>query len=221
MYRIFLVLGILLIAVGLSAPALAAQILANDDVYVRSDSADLNTDGYGLWLQKWTGQDFNAYVEFTLGSTAVSAATLKMYLVCNWWAAPQTIQLKGKEYSFDETTMTWNTQPADRGTWGALGTWDIPAWTNTNVDKSLDITGFYNSNLGKTVTIYLYESYYGYNAALWVAAFEDREGGLKAHQYTTGTYPGPRIDYTPVPEPGSFATLMLGLAGIYFGRRKR
>ena len=217
MYRIFLVFCSLLLVVGLSVPALAASHYANDDAYVNSNSPDVAYPALGLWLTE-SDPEYRCFVEFTLGSAAVVSANLSMYHIPQWWwTANQTVDLSVEQYNFDQATLTWNNQP-DASSWTFLGTWAIPQ-SDQGAWFSQDITSFYNNHLGQTITIRLKETWKEYPKDQYGAGFEDKEETCHAYGYCeAGNVP--RIDYV-VPEPGSLATLMLGLVGIYLGRRKR
>ncbi len=151
----------------------AAQILANDDCYVDNGVCK---DNLGIIVK--TVNNRNGWIEFTLGSTAVGSATLRLY-ENNDDPSNTTVNVRGATYNFNEGTFTGT----DTTSWTDLGT------LNVNISQTwytVDITSFYNSHLGQTVTFHLKPITSPGNSA----TFEDREGSLLSVNY-------PRIEWTP------------------------
>lgn len=170
-----LFLGI--IALSFSS-AHAGAIYANDDTYTYVGSSGSNYDDQGL-IVKVSPTTRYGWIEFTIGTTAVPQATLKMYNR-DPNTSDQNIELRATEYNFNESTLTWSNQPNADG-WTLLGYWHVTSPTSW---WTMNITTFYNNNLGKTITIRL-KSVSGSGDS---AHFEDREG-------SRGTGNRPFIEY--------------------------
>jgi hypothetical protein len=187
-----------MLVLGLALPVLAAvgdTIVANDDVTVRGSTVYNNSDPFGL-MAKTSNDTF--YVEFTLGSTAVPSATLQLdnqYLAGapNW-----DIGLEAQEYDFDDESFT-----APTGAYSSVGTL---LGVGAVEIVTLDITSWYNANLGKTMTIHGYTVTYGSGSA---PIFDDSEGTLG------GTAPA----IVTIPEPTTLLLLSAGFGALI--RRKR
>jgi len=175
-------------------------ILPNDDsfTYNYPTKRATNFDNQGL-LVKNTGTSYIRYtwLEFTLGTSGVSSATIKLYNTASATGDMSTA-LRGAQCGFDETTLTWNTQPTDSDTWTLLGTWTVndPGW------YTLDITSFYNSNRGSTVTIRVNSDTVSASIGTF---FEDRE-----NTKLSGMLPC----IVTVPEPSSLLALACGCIGL-------
>lgn len=167
----------LALALLMCSPVLGQTIGANDDTYTYSGSSGTNYDNQGI-LVKYSPTRYG-WVEFTTGSSAVSQATLRIYSTNS---ANQPIELRAAQYNFSEGSLTWSNQP-NADSWTLLGNWNVvgTGWS------TLDITSFYNSNLGKTITIRLK----GTSPVGDGPYFEDREK-------SRGTSNTPRIDYVIV-----------------------
>ena len=142
-----------------------------------------------------------SWVEFDFGSETVSQATLTLYQHDGSVSNPWTIVVKGAEYNFNEATFTGT----DTSSWATVGS--IPSVESIEY-KNLDITGFYNNNLSKTVTLRL-----GRNSqpAGSGPIFEDREGTRTGN----GATYGPKITYTvgDPPDPPPTEPNVLGWYG--------
>lgn len=184
------------------------DIYANDDTFVRTGSGT-NFDNQGLFVKRSTERDL--YLEFTLGSEAVTEAKLKVYqtqAICDG----QWINWKGEEWSFDETTLNWNNQ-ANANPWYVLPT--FTTLVNTMQWYEIDVTSFYNDHLGKTISFFAWSR--SQTTDQYGNTFEDREG-------SKGTTYYPRISGDTVPEPASgllmLATGLFGLPNVIVRRRR-
>lgn len=165
-----------------------SRILPNDDCYVYKNEPTSAHDADGLhsgffsWGGFGTGAERQTFIEVTLGTSAVSEAKLWLY----WQQVDSTYNgsIKGAQYGFDETALTWNNKP-NISSWstvvGSLSGTISVGW------HGLDITTFYNNHLGQTVTFAIVGSVEykdGY--------FEDREGSR-----TGDSDNGPYIELVP------------------------
>lgn len=160
-------------------------LVPNDDSYGDSSEVGTGHDDRGILIKQERRRD--GWLEFTLGSSPVRMAKLFMYqtlATCD----PQTIELNGAEYAFDEVTLTFNNQPA-ASSWAFLGSWNAPSG---NRWYDVDITDFYNENLNKTVTIRMLVT--SQDSDYTGQLFEDREN-------TLGTGNTPYIDPEVTPWP--------------------
>jgi len=195
-----IVVTVVLIAlVGL--PAFGTIIYPNDDASTRGSRGYNASAPFGLLVK---GSGDVGWVEFTLGDVEAVEAILSIY---NMWGTHNEweIVVKGAEFDFDETTFTGT----DVSTWETVGT--FPGVKDAEQFHSLDITDFYNNNLGKTITFQLGREV---QPAGDGPIFEDREGTNTGN----GMMYGPQISVTPVPEPGS---LLLLSVGAFLARRRR
>ena len=177
----------------------ATTILANDDMRNLSGSW---SDGSGLSV-KVPGSMYSI-VEFTFGGTSVSSATFNIYnqdggiTDLDW-----IVDVDGGEFDFAD-----GSSPDHSGvSWTDLGQWAL----STSVQwYNLDITGYYNSNLNKTITLLLdtpaQESGNG-------PKFEDSEN-------SKGSGNVPYLETTPIPEPCTMLLLSAGLGMMIRRRRK-
>ena len=204
--RGFGLLACVLLLVGLSLPAGADLLAPNDDVTTRAGrSSNYNSSGVLGLLVKGTG-DFG-WIEFTLGSVAAQQANL---LLQNYWDATGAIdvRLRGNEFDFSETALNDTNKP-DTSAWPIL----IDSFAVTDAGPfSLDVTSFYNANLGRTVSFKLEGLAGGTGDG---PIFVDREG-------TNGQDPalGPRLQLALIPEPHGLLLLGIGLLGLRLVRRR-
>lgn len=207
------------VAAAFGVPSSPGQIIyPNDDVFVETSSDGLTTTTYdgsvassqivfGLGAANGTSTGRRrSYLEFTLGTTNVTSAKLRIY---NYWGPNMggggnptvsgTLALRGTLTG----TPVQITEPAS----AAVTTFVPPAETNfTTIVSSLavnpgaagnpvgwyefDITSWYNARLGQTTTLLLRGNFSGYDFAL----IEDREG-TAYNNGSANTIPnsGPRI----------------------------
>ena len=180
---IFRAVLLVLCVIGTAAPsAFADTITPNDDCAVRDST---NYDNYPpeLGLMVKNSGDVS-WIEFDFGSETVSQALLTLFQADGGVTNPWTIVVKGAEYNFDETTFTGT----NTSSWTTVGT--IPGVQADNQSHSLDITTFYNSNLGKTMTLQLGRDV---QPAGNGPIFGDKEGTRS----DTVPSDGPRINLTP------------------------
>ncbi len=181
-----IVMGAAALCLGVAAPECGdTSIVPNDDVTVRPGQGNL--DEYLGLLVKYNPVGAS-FIEFTLGGSRADEVTLNLY---NFWtdnAPNQNIQVRAAEYDFDEAVLTWDTAPDTSGWPVVAGPFNVsgPAQWYT-----LDITDFYNSHLGATVTFYL-EAVSGSGDG---PIFVDREGtDVPEAGYDNDVSNGPRID---------------------------
>jgi hypothetical protein len=226
MRRIATVAVILGLTSALLGPASAAVILPNDDTYVSAASAGTNYDNpnpgvllgtAGLLMKNQTGNQRVGFIEFTIPNVPATSATFNALYIRSWAAGTSwTFRLLGTVDSFDETTLTftsYNASTLKTDTYTTLTAADItmpggnsgqdvspPIWT------TVDITSFFNANLGQTVVLKCTSTSSTSNGNAG-GTFEDREGsrtGVVAN--------GPYIDF--VPEPAAALLLVLGSLGL-------
>jgi hypothetical protein len=212
--------------VGLMAvPALGLMITPNDDVTVVRNSPDGTDNGERLFLlynNKVVGGMPNnrvlktAHLEFALDSEAVAQATLNLFAL-ELPGSPTGTNTFGYVYGrvgqFTETTATWNNMwggdvNPDWSGWTLLG--DVQEFATqqaVQVYGSMDITAFYNANLGQTVHIAMQNStpINGVNPV----SFASKEN--------TTPNSTPYIDAV-VPEPVSL--MLLALGSVFLCRRR-
>ena len=167
---------VLCLIVTVSSSAFGDTITANDDCTTRGSTNYNANYPFGLFVKN---SDDVGWVEFTIGTGAVSDATLDIYQA--WASVPGswTILIKGYVYNFTESTFTGTSTAS----WTTVGT--IPNVSSVT-SYSLDITDFYNNNLGNTVTFWLSRST---QPAGDGPIFEDKEGTLTGN----GAVNGPKI----------------------------
>ncbi|NLX14304.1 MAG: hypothetical protein GXY44_11710 [Phycisphaerales bacterium] len=165
------------------------RIDPNDDCTLRGGHNDNASEPFGLFVK---GISEVSYLEFTLGNTPVSQAKL-ILSQRDWLVNPWTIVVKGAEFQFDETTFTaWATGHG----WPLVGTFLVDG-TRHNLPwqrvYQMDLTSWYNANLGKTMSLFLTRDY---QPDVEVGPiFEDKEGtntGIPYHPVH-----GPRIEWIP------------------------
>ncbi|MBN2269156.1 MAG: PEP-CTERM sorting domain-containing protein [Sedimentisphaerales bacterium] len=185
-----------------SLPTLAGVIYPNDDVTLRGSTNYNASAPFGLFVKN-SGDV--SYMEFELGITEALEATLTLHNDDAGVTNPWEIVVRGDEFSFDETTFTGT----DVSSWTRVGT--IPHVVDVAF-YTLNLTDFYNDNLGKTITLHLGRDVQPSGSG---PIFEDREGTKTGDALMYG----PRIDVTPVPEPSCLLLLSFG-AGLLARRRQ-
>jgi PEP-CTERM motif len=192
---------------ALAGSASATYIYANDDTFTYEGAKDTPQDqnSSGILMKSQSGARRYGWIEFTLGPTPVTSASLNLYQAGDWGYNYQVL-VRAKEFDFDENIFTWNNGPTDGGTWPQVGTWN--AVTGARQYYGIDLTTFYNDNLGKTISFRLGVNTSGSN---YGGGYEDREN-------TRGTGNVPYIEW--VPEPSAMLLLAAGL-GLAVSRRRR
>jgi len=159
------------------------------DSYTKKNASDTN---YGtanpMELKHHIPSDDRAryvWLKFNLGSEAVSAATFRIYQVKQGSVTQNmVVQLRGAEQNFGETTITWTNQPGgESGTWGTQID-SNQTWANISAWRALSATTFYNSNLGKTVSLRLRGESADYDTHFTLSSRED--GSNKPYIEYTG-----------------------------------
>lgn len=187
-------LSLIICLIGFLLPQLATAdtIAPEQDSYINntSGSRDVNYDSpgpntTGLLVKGQSGAERFSYMQFTLGGSTVTSATLWLYYYRSWTTGNSwTLRVAGRQDSFDETLITWNntattlrstTPPLPSYTTilsalllpGGVGSQDVGTW------QGIDMTTFYNAHLGQTVVIRLTNTDNDGNKG---GSFEDREG---------------------------------------------
>jgi hypothetical protein len=142
---------------------------ATGDTFTRSNEPTTNYDNQGIQVKQYYPRD--GWIEFNTGAQQITLAELWMYQTLSSCDA-QTIELRGAAYTFDETTLTWDTQPA-ADAWQLLGTWDAPSG---NRWYTLNITDFYNAHLNTSITMRVRCIWQGNDET--GQTFEDRENTM-------------------------------------------
>ena len=198
---------VLVMSIVAALPAFGLDIVPNDDCTIRSGTNyDAATGDFGLFIKNSSDV---SYLEFTLGSTTATDVYLNLYhpLEGGGPDSPWDIVVKAAEYSFEESTFTDD----DIGdTWSSIGT--IEDVETLDVWYTLDVTTWYNANLGNTMSMFLTRDSQPSGSGV---VFEDKEGSLTGE----GATYGPSLDVTEVPEPATM--LLLGLGGLALIRKKR
>lgn len=217
----------LAVSSALVTSASAAIISPNDDTYIDQQNANTIRDNPGtgllstggMLMKNQTGQQRIGLIEFTLPNVDVTAATINVHYFRSWTAGTAwTMQISGKVASFDETTMTWNTASGITGGTTSIGPVQNMPGGNSGQDVvpaiwySVDMTSFFNTNKGQTVTLVL-RSTSATNNGNAGGTVEDREGSR-----TGNAANGPYVSYTAVPEP---TTMLLLIGALPMLRRRR
>ncbi|NLX12426.1 MAG: DUF4091 domain-containing protein [Phycisphaerales bacterium] len=164
------------------------RIDPNGDCTLREE-INYNADGeFGLAVKH---HGTVVYMEFTLGTAPASQAKLVLHQR-DRINKPWPIMVRGQEFRFDETKFTaWETGL----NWPVVGTFVVDRTQHTppwQVAYELDLTDWYNANLGKTMTLLLVRAQEVED--IWGPHFEDREGTKTGN---AAMY-GPRIEVVPV-----------------------
>lgn len=183
-------------------PAFADVIYPNDDVTLRGSTNYNAAPPFGLFVKN--AGDVS-YMEFDLGATEAIEVVLTLHNDDPGVTNPWEVVVRGAEFAFDETTFTGTNVSG----WTRVGT--IPGVMEIAF-YSMDITGFYNDNLGKTMTLHLGRDVQPSGSG---PIFEDREGTKTGNALLYG----PRIDITPIPEPSCLLLMSFGAALL--ARRRR
>ena len=200
--KVFIVVLVLSLLTALPAFA-TISINPNDDVTTRGSSNYNASDPFGLFVK---GSSDVSYLEFDFGSIAVRSAILTLHNDDAGVTNPWEIVVRGEKFDFDETIFTGT----DVSGWGRVGTisgvMDIAFY-------SLDMTSFYNDNLGEKITLQLgRDSQPGGSGPI----FEDREGTKTGDALTYG----PHIEVNEIPEPATILLFSTGLGLVIRRRRK-
>ena len=198
--------------VACAVPALGARIDTVNDVSDKAGSVKNAINPFGLFARY---SNERAYVEFSLDSTPATSATLNLYN--GWFKATspvnRTIQIDGGTGGFNEDAVS-SAQLI------ALAAGFVPTTpqsqfpvNNTPQWYALDITDFYNANLGQTITLRIMVVGGTGDGPIFV----DHEGTAQ-----TGAFPGgpgyePHIAW--VPEPASL--MLLAAGSLLLTRRRR
>lgn len=227
--------GAVLLGALWAGSASGAIIAPNDDTYVRASSSarGINYDmpggsgAGGLLMKNQTGDQYVTLIEYTIPNTAVTSATFNATYFRSWASnVAWSFRLQGVVASFDESTLTYNTgysgSALQNGPFTVLTGADIamPGGTtgvgNQDLDPpiliTVDITSFFNANLGQTVS-FRCASTTSSSIGNAGGSFEDRELSR-----TGNANYAPFLAYTPVPEPAS-ALLVLGALPLIRRRR--
>ena len=240
--RFCMILGILTGILAAESSFGSSFILPNADVFCETSSDGLTTTTYNGYD---TGQVNNqvvfglaaangvstgrrrSYIEFTIGSEAVSSATFWIY---NYWGANMggqgnaagngSLRLRatptGTPITITEPlspVVTDWVAPADTSFTSTITTINV----TTTGWYSIDVTAWYNARLGQTTTLALRgQQVSGYDFPI----YEDREGSAYANGAdNTIANSGPRLEIVAVPEPSAIALLAVGSLLCYFRRR--
>lgn len=208
---------VLVVAIVGSAvlPSWGGVIISSDDVTFRGSTRQNNNTPFGLFAR---GGADRAYAEFTLGATPATSATLSLYNAWNKASSPvnRDVQITGGLGDFDELTVTEPMINAIEGGFAptlpdnTFHVNDVPQW------YTLDITAFYNANLGQTVSIAIRVIGGGGDGPIFV----DHEGTPQSGstiEFAGG--PGYEPHITWVPEPASLVLLAAGSCLVVRRRR--
>ncbi len=186
-------------------PAYADSIIyADADTFVSEGSKNSVLNEQGITIKSQNTLRRFGYITFTFESQPVAEAYMMLFQTGNWNDGdPPQLKYRWAEapfYTFDETTLTWNTRPdlnalkpdSEDPVWSAeanafkyrVGARKYWAW---------NITDLYNSNLGKTITFHLFITD-GPNKNVGVT-FEDKEGSRFADPGSTYDAPGAAYPY--------------------------
>ena len=155
----------------------ALKIYADQDCFTFQAESALTHDDLGITCKSQSGNIRYGWIQFTLGSDPVELALLNMFQTGDW-ANNYGTALRASQYTFDETTLTYATQPV-------VSSWtSITGWNAVKTERkyySANITTFYNANLGSTVTFRLAVTGSATNQG---GTYEDHEGS----RWTAGVY---------------------------------
>ncbi len=177
------VLSVLLAVIFLCCASHAESIYPNDDCSTRGSTNYNAVSPFGLLVKNSSDV---GWIEFDLGATAVTTATLIVHNDDTGVSNPWDIVVRGAEYDFSEATFSGTGVSG----WEVVGT--IPAVMEVAF-YSLDITSFYNAHLGQRVTFQL-----GRNVQPGGSGpiFEDREGTKTGD----GATYGPQLEVVSAPD---------------------
>ena len=189
--------------VGLMATlSSGVSVSPNDDLRTLFGSG---SDDNGLSVK--TTDTVYSWVEFTLGNVAATGVAFSLYQGDNGITDPDwEVVVRADEMDIDENTF----DDYDYTLMPEIDSFFVP--DSSNVWYSLNITSFYNANLGKTITFSLVPRA---NESGNGPKFEDREGSMGY-----GTAFGPRLDVAEIPEPATMLLLSTGL-GLMIRRRRK
>jgi hypothetical protein len=196
------VLAALVALTGMQAQG--TVIYPNDDCSTRGSTLYNATSPFGLLVKNSSDV---AWVEFDLGETPAELARLVLHNDDTGVTNPWEITVKGAEFNIDTASFT-GTNVSD---WENVGS--IPGVLAVDF-YSLDVTDFYNSHLGQTVTLQLGRASQPSGSG---PIFEDIEGTKTGDGLTYG----PRLEVTPVPEPSCVVMMLVGAAYVYRRRVHR
>ncbi len=198
MQRVVFVTTVLMLGIAAPQECGTTSISPNDDTTVRPGQGNLD-ESMGL-LVKYNPVGAS-FIEFTLGNGSVDSATLNLYNFWTYNEPNQNLEVRGWEYDFDETVLTWDNAPDTSGWPLVAGPFNVsgPAqW------YALDITDFYNAHLGRTVAFYVSAVSGSGDGPIFV----DREGtDVPEYGYDNDPAYGPRIDVGSGGETGDPPTI--------------
>lgn len=220
--------GVVLLAVGLSAPAFAGVVTLypTADAYVDAHHPDANygsdsklrtADEWvydGEWNVVRSFLDKRSFLTFDVTGAIPSGSTLESATL---WLSPwgtggtPTVGIYKVTEPWTETGVTWNNQPAFDPI--ALSTWtivDLPLWVSWDVTAACPSTG--NLNLAMWLDVIN-------NASFSASSREDFY--LAGSEWDYDYRPHLEIVTSAVPEPGSIGLLSVAAAVLLARRRRR
>ncbi len=221
---------------GVVSTGWAAIITPNDDTYVSAVTSPQNQQGTnfdnptqgaplstgGLLMKNQTGNQRVSFIEYTIPNEEAASATFNATYFRSWSSGVSwTFRLLGVTTSFDETTLTFTNYQGTALQNGPFTRLTDPDLTmpggNSGQDVVppvavvVDITSFFNANLGQTVVFRCVSTSSSSNGNAG-GTFEDRELSR-----TGNAEYAPFLEYTVIPEP---ATVLLLLAALPMLRRR-